>query len=107
MRVFTLLEKAMYKKPFNSRFSRTPNRARRGRSFGDKIDPSRFINKAIITEEVERFIPEHSFDDFKIDERLKHSVIAKGYKEPTPIQDGVIPHILKNVDVLGLANTGT
>ncbi|OHA27100.1 MAG: hypothetical protein A3C06_01065 [Candidatus Taylorbacteria bacterium RIFCSPHIGHO2_02_FULL_46_13] len=71
------------------------------------MDPSKFVHKAVITEEVEHFVPEHAFADFKIDEQLKAAVFAKGYQTPTPIQDRVIPHILKNLDVVGVANTGT
>lgn len=93
------LDKAMYRKPYNNR--------RGGRNVGDTIHPSKFINKAIITEEIEHFVPEHAFQDFKVDEQLKQSVIAKGYKVPTPIQDRAIPHVLKGIDVLGIANTGT
>ncbi len=61
----------------------------------------------MITEEIENFIPEHSFSDFIIRDELKNAVLKRGYKEPTPIQDRAIPHILKNVDILGIANTGT
>ncbi|MEA2715485.1 MAG: ATP-dependent helicase DeaD [Candidatus Parcubacteria bacterium] len=77
------------------------------RGFSQFSDSSKFINKAVITEEMEHFVPEHSFKDFNIDERLKNAVIAKGYSVPTPIQDRAIPHILKNANVLGIANTGT
>lgn len=76
-------------------------------SQGQYIDPSKFINKAVITEEVEYFVPEHKFEDFLIDASLKKSVVAKGYLLPTPIQDKIIPHILKGADVVGVANTGT
>ena len=77
------------------------------RSRGERIDFNRFINKAVITEEIENFKPEHAFQDFAVDERLKKAVIAHGYKEPTPIQDRTIPHILKGADLVGVANTGT
>ena len=81
---------------------------RGGRGFtGAHIDVSKFVNKAVITEEVEHFVPEHAFADFAIDERLKKNIIAKGYISPTPIQDKTIPHILRGQDVVGIANTGT
>jgi superfamily II DNA/RNA helicase len=76
-------------------------------SRGEHIDVSRFINKAVITEEVEHFTPEHAFADFAIDERLKQNIIVKGYTTPTPIQDKAIPHVLRSEDVVGIANTGT
>ena len=70
-------------------------------------DVSKFINKAVITEEVEVYTPEHLFKDFAINDKLKTNIIEKGYTAPTPIQDRVIPHILRGEDVVGIANTGT
>lgn len=70
-------------------------------------DVSKFINKAIITEEVEVFVPEHQFGDFSLDQRIKNNVAGKGYTTPTPIQDRAIPHVLRGSDVVGIANTGT
>lgn len=82
----------------------------RGKRFGgrsERIDYSRFINKAVITEEVEVFTPEHAFADFHIQEELKNTIKSKNYVLPTPIQDRAIPHVLKGEDVVGIANTGT
>ncbi|MSU54923.1 MAG: DEAD/DEAH box helicase [Candidatus Taylorbacteria bacterium] len=83
-----------------------------GRRFGgpagQRIDISKFINKAVVTtEEVKQYISEHKFSDFQIDERLKANILIKGYSAPTPIQDRIIPYILKGNDVVGIANTGT
>jgi len=72
-----------------------------------KIDISRYINKAVITEEVQNFVPDHRFSDFQIDARLKENIAKKGYTDPTPIQDRAIPHMLRGEDVVGIANTGT
>ena len=70
-------------------------------------DVSKFINKAVITEEVETFVPEHKFSDFDLLPLLKNNILAKGYETPTPIQDRAIPHILRGEDIVGIANTGT
>jgi ATP-dependent RNA helicase RhlE len=78
-----------------------------GGGFSRHIDVSKFVNKAVITEKVENFVPEHAFTDFNIDVRLKGNIVSKGYVTPTPIQDKVIPHILRGADVVGIANTGT
>lgn len=80
------------------------------KSFGgrnERIDFSRFINKAVITEEMTHFKSEHRFADFLVVPELKTAIKAKGYVEPTPIQDRAIPQILKGQDVVGIANTGT
>lgn len=74
---------------------------------GDFIDVSRFINKAVVTEQTEVFVPKHAFADFAVDDMVKRAVIAKGYTTPTPIQDSAIPHVLEGKDLVGIANTGT
>jgi superfamily II DNA/RNA helicase len=56
---------------------------------------------------VEHFIPEHQFADFKLNPTILQTLEKSGYKQPTPIQDKIILHILNGRDVVGLANTGT
>jgi len=96
----------------SSRFKRgsrsnSLNRGQKRGSGGERIDPAKFINKAVMAEEVDIFKPEHKFQDFKIDQRLKQIVAARGYKTPTPIQDRVIPYAINGFDIIGVANTGT
>jgi superfamily II DNA/RNA helicase len=91
-----------FRKPFGSRLP-----ARRGFSQGAYIDPRKFVNKAVITEKIEHFVPDHAFADFHIEESLKKNIATKGYTTPTPIQDKSIPHILRGADLVGIANTGT
>ena len=74
---------------------------------GQYIHPSKFVNKAVITEETPNFVPEHQFTDFHISDEVKAAVVAKGYITPTPIQDRAIPHVILGKDVVGIANTGT
>jgi len=102
---------------FKERGPRPSSRPRfgRGQSFqrgGKRVqksfsDLSKFVNKAVITEEVENFIPEHKFVDFAVADVLKKNIIEKGYENPTPIQDKAVPHILRGEDIVGIANTGT
>lgn len=96
------------RRPFSTKkfHNRRPTRGGNGQ-LSQYIDPSRFINKAAVAAEAESFIPEHKFQNFAIDSRLKNNVLNKGYKLPTPIQDKTIPHILNGADVVGIANTGT
>lgn len=51
--------------------------------------------------------PINKFADFDVDQRLKTNIAAKGYVNPTKIQDLSIPVILKGKDVIGLASTGS
>jgi ATP-dependent RNA helicase RhlE len=83
---------------------RRPAAKRKVQSFSDI---SKFINKAVITETVEVFVPEHKFADFALEPILKRNIEAKGYELPTPIQDRAIPHALNGEDIVGIANTGT
>src|SRR6185503_6021932 len=82
----------------------------RGRGGGFKpasFNPSQFVNKSVIQEVVETFVPEHKFTDFAVDARIKKNIADKGYVLPTPIQDRAINHVLRGEDVVGIANTGT
>ncbi|HWU24354.1 MAG TPA: DEAD/DEAH box helicase [Candidatus Paceibacterota bacterium] len=71
------------------------------------VDLSKLINKAKPGEEEAPYVPDLTFADLPIDERLKENIITKGYLLPTPIQDKSIPQVLMGHDVVGLANTGT
>ncbi len=75
--------------------------------FAQKISIDRFINKNVVAQNVEVFVPTHRFQDFQIDQRLKSNILGKGYKSPTPIQDKIIEYVLQGLDVVGVANTGT
>lgn len=50
---------------------------------------------------------ENLFSDFNFSPILSSAIEDKGFTKPTPIQDQAIPHINKERDVIGLANTGT
>ena len=97
-----------YRPRTSSHHSRKRNFPRRRGVFrGQKIDPERFINKAITNQEVDSIKIENDFKDFNIDSRLKRIILSKGYKIPTPIQDKTIPSAINGSDIVGIANTGT
>lgn len=48
-----------------------------------------------------------NFTEFGLDERLMEGVEASRYETATPVQEKVIPHILKGEDILAIAQTGT
>lgn len=75
--------------------------------FAQQISVDRFINKNVVEQKKEVFVPIHQFQDFKIDQRLQANILTKGYKEPTPIQDKIIDYVMQGLDVVGVANTGT
>lgn len=70
------------------------------------IDPQKFIKAAKPVEHVE-YVPENSFADFDIHDRIKGNLDYHGFETPTRIQDKAIPTALTGSDILGLANTGT
>jgi len=48
-----------------------------------------------------------SFSHLGLSDKVLAAIEAAGYKNPTPIQDQAIPHVLARRDVLGIAQTGT
>jgi superfamily II DNA/RNA helicase len=81
----------------------------RRRPNNKSLDISAFINKVTSdTTPVEVFKPKHAFVDFNLHPDLLRNLESRGYTQPTPIQDSVIPHIVNGQqDLVGLANTGT
>lgn len=48
-----------------------------------------------------------SFQELELPAPLQQALLDVGYETPSPIQAQIIPHMLKGVDVLGQAQTGT
>lgn len=86
------------KRPFKSK--------KKGR-FLECIDYSKFINKTQINKKEEVYIPINTFNDFKINDKLKLNIANKNYIYPSPIQDQSIEHSLLGKDIVGIADTGT
>jgi superfamily II DNA/RNA helicase len=74
---------------------------------GANIPVERFINKSVVTVEAEAYQSQHTFADFKFDERINNNLQARGYVTPTPIQDQSLATVMQGKDLIGLANTGT
>ncbi len=58
-------------------------------------------------EVTEVYTPKNTFSTFGLNKKLVETVHALGIETPTPIQDQIIPEILKGNDAVGLAETGT
>lgn len=86
--------------------SHQPSRRPGKRGVPKPINPSLFVNRATQVSEQPLEI-KHTFADFLIADQLQRNIIQKGYATPTPIQDKIIPLILQDKDVVGIANTGT
>ena len=50
---------------------------------------------------------EKKFSNLKLDKWLLKNIDYLKYSNPTPIQEVIIPKILKGENVIGIANTGT
>lgn len=94
---------------FNNR-GRNRFQNRRNKRKVKSFDPREVVlaaNSNSRVEQTETYKVKHNFTDFKIDDRLKKNILGRGYNEPTPIQDQIIPEIIDGRDVVGIANTGT
>src|SRR6266404_5382499 len=100
-----------------NRFAYQSSRRRPGRSFSTPrrqsrkaskqlIDPARFI-KAAEPALSSDYQTAHEFADFAMHPLLKANITAKGYIEPSEIQDKTIALGLEGRNVVGIANTGT
>ncbi len=87
------------------RFSRPQKTLGQSKLIG--ADVNIFIKKASGLTTEEAYTPHNSFNDFAINDNLKHNIASRGYTQPTPIQDKAIQPILEGNDLIGLANTGT
>ncbi|MBP3892141.1 MAG: DEAD/DEAH box helicase [Solobacterium sp.] len=47
------------------------------------------------------------FEDFNLKEKTMQLIAANHFTVPTPIQEQIIPYVLKGKDVIGLSHTGT
>jgi superfamily II DNA/RNA helicase len=79
----------------------------RNRQNGAFIDERKFISKAQPIAAQAPYVPSFKYADLDVHQVLKRNIESKGFAEPTPIQDQIIPHIMAGKDVLGIANTGT
>jgi len=71
------------------------------------FNPSQFINTNPVEYKEEVYTPTHAFRDMDFDPRIVERLTDMGIITPSPIQDQIIPEILKGHDVIGLAETGT
>ncbi len=71
------------------------------------FDPSQFINKNPVEMQEVVYEPKNTFKTFGLDPKISAVVEHMGITTPSPIQDQIIPHVMRGKDVIGLAETGT
>jgi len=71
------------------------------------FDPTRFINTNPIKKAQGVYAPKNSFATFGLSTELVRTITSLKIASPTPIQDQIIPEILEEKDVIGIAETGT
>lgn len=82
----------------------------RGRGMrGERIDPARFIYTPDPTKQTpsQAYVSTNTFADFGLCKELTGHITARGFTNPTAIQDQVIAHAMKGKDIIGLAATGS
>lgn len=94
------------KKNYNFRKKRRGN-GNKNPGFNPAQLIAKLQNKPLQKTEAPEYTIENSFNDFAITQQLKNNIFERGYEDPTPIQDQIIPHIIDGRDVVGIANTGT
>jgi len=86
-------------------------RGRRGGGGGGRkirtFNPAQFINTNPAEVAPEVYTPKNTFGTFGLNTQLVETIHSLSMTSPTPIQDQIIPEILKGHDVIGLAQTGT
>lgn len=96
---------ASFNAPQGNRNRRRPQRSKPNRKTSN-INPQQLIRKAEPTEVIE-YKSERLFEEMPIDGKLKQSLLKKGFKRPTEIQDRTLETLLEGKDLLGIAQTGT
>jgi len=88
------------------RRSQQPARGRGQQQLVSTLDPRLFEKKAKPLNEA-RYESPRIIQDLPVDARIKANLIAKGYSQPTEIQDKTLEAILTDNDLMGIAQTGT
>lgn len=91
----------------HSNTSRGNRRNSNGRRKMPTFNPLQFINKNPSKVIQEIYIAKNNFNTFGLNNKLVQRIASLKLETPTPIQDQIIPEILKGHDVIGLAETGT
>lgn len=102
-----------FSRPNHSRsnYTRFPPKNRKKVTYGlseiDLIRSIEYSKKRISSDLEHEYVSVNTFEKFEINNQIKINIRNKHYKDPTPVQDQAIPHILDGRDLIGVANTGT
>ncbi|MFC1722304.1 DEAD/DEAH box helicase [Patescibacteria group bacterium] len=93
----------------NRGYSKNRGNNSRRRYSGNKarINHEQYISKAVTTEQESLYIHDANFNSYNLDQNVKINIRKRNFVNPTKIQNSVIPEILLDRDILGLAGTGS
>ncbi|MCA9308565.1 DEAD/DEAH box helicase [candidate division WWE3 bacterium] len=99
--------KKPYKKGFGSASASKAPRSGSFKRYGKKIDPQMYVYTAKPSEKQAVLDTNARYSEYNFSTRLLENIEKKGFKFPTWIQSRVIPNVMVDNDILGIASTGS
>ncbi len=91
-----------------NRYSRGQRKFGRKNTYsGSYVKTDMYVSKAVTDQESSIYAPIMTFSNFALTPLISKNVSHKGYVHPTKIQAEIIPQVLVNRDVIGIACTGS
>lgn len=85
----------------------SPGRNQPKRKPVSSLDPNLLVKKAKPVSAVSSALKRQNFQELNLQAKLQEAIQKKGYEYLTPIQEMAIPVLLKGIDMLAIARTGS
>lgn len=90
-------------KPQSRNRNAAPNSRAKKKS---KLNPELFVQKAIAPKAEDK-IETRAFSELNLNKQLAKNIVEMGFENTTPIQDSTFERLVKGMNLIGIANTGT